>query len=121
MTVTPTSSTTCAEGATWVALCATDRVIPGRGVAARVGAAHVAVFVLPDGEVLAVDDVDPVSGASVLSRGLLGDVDGEPTVASPVYKQRFSLRSGRCLDDPTIGIATWPVRTRDGLIEVADP
>ena len=63
-----------------------DRRPSGRGVPAG------------DGELHAIDNVDPCSGASVLSRGLVGDVDGVATVASPMYKQRFDLRTGRCLD-----------------------
>jgi nitrite reductase (NADH) small subunit len=109
------------SGGGWEPVCDAGWLIPGRGVAARVADHQVAVFLLPDGEVLAVDDLDPFSGATVLSRGLVGDADGEPTVASPVYKQRFALRSGHCLDDPTITIRTWPVRERDGWIQVAVP
>ncbi len=55
----------------------------------------------PTAQLHAVDNVDPFSGASVLSRGIVGDAGGVPTVASPVYKQRFDLRTGRCLDDPS--------------------
>ena len=29
-----------------------------------------------------------------------GDAGGEPVVASPLYKQRYALMDGRCLDDP---------------------
>jgi nitrite reductase (NADH) small subunit len=90
-------------------------------VAARVAGEQVAVFLLEDGTVLAVDDVDPFSGASVLSRGLVGDVDGRPTVASPVYKQRFDLRTGRCLDDDAASVGTWHARIHDQRVEVAVP
>src|SRR3546814_4339191 len=69
--------------------------------------------------VLAIEDLDPFSGAAVLSRGIVGDVDGEPVVASPVYKQRFSLHTGACLDDPTVTVRTWDARIREGRIEVA--
>lgn len=102
----------------WHAVCPADRLTPGRGVAALVAGEQVAIFLLPSGEVLAVDDHDPFSGAAVLSRGLVGDAGGEPTVASPVYKQRFSLRTGACLDDGTVALRAWPVRVRDGLVEV---
>lgn len=102
-------------------MCAYDWLIPGRGVAALVAGQTVAVFRLDTGEVCAVDDVDPFSAASVLSRGLVGEVDGEATVASPVYKQRFVLGSGRCLDDETVSLRTWPARVRDGQVEVAAP
>ncbi|MET0728746.1 MAG: nitrite reductase small subunit NirD [Acidimicrobiales bacterium] len=106
-------------GRRWRIVCSTARLIPGRGVAAAVGGQQVAVFLLASGEVLAVDDRDPFSGAMVLSRGLVGDVDGEPTVASPIYKQRFDLRSGSCIEDPSMAVRTWPTRINHGRIEVA--
>jgi len=108
-------------GRRWRVVCPVDRLTPGRGVAARVADAQVAVFLLADGTVLAVDDHDPFSGADVLSRGLVGDVDGRPTIASPVYKQRFELHTGQCIEDPSISIDTWSVRVRQGRIEVAVP
>ena len=97
------------------------RAIDDRGITALVDGAHVAVFLLGTGEVLAVQARDPFSGAAVLGRGVVGDVDGEPTVASPLYKQRFELRSGRCLDDPAVTLTTWEARLRDGQLEVAVP
>ena len=39
-----------------------------------------------------------------------GDAGGEPVVASPLYKQRYALMDGRCLDDPALSVACWPVR-----------
>src|SRR5688572_1393116 len=82
----------------WVTVCPFGRLIPERGVAALVDGHAVAVFLLADGSMHAIDNIDPISGASILSRGLIGDVGGTPTVASPMYKQRFELVSGRCLD-----------------------
>lgn len=105
----------------WRVVYDVDRLIPGRGVAAMVGGTQVAVFRLMTGEILVVDDLDPFSGAHVLSRGLVGDAEGEPTVASPVYKQRFSLRTGDCLDEPGVSIGTWRARVHNGRIEVALP
>ena len=104
--------------AVWVAVCPVARLTPDRGAAALVGGERVAVFVLKDGSVHAIDDRDPFTGAHVLSRGLVGDAAGTPTVASPVYKQRFDLRTGVCLDDPAVAVRTWPVRIDAGWIEV---
>ncbi|GAB7271816.1 hypothetical protein DZS_32100 [Dickeya ananatis] len=39
----------------------------------------------------ALDNLEPGSGANVLSRGIVGDVDGEPVVISPLYKKTFAL------------------------------
>lgn len=105
----------------WTPVCTVDRLLPDRGVAALVGGQQVAVFLLGTGELFAIDNVDPFSGASVLSRGLVGDLGGVPTIASPVYKQRFDLRTGRCIDDETVSIGTWACRADGGAIEVLVP
>lgn len=105
--------------AVWHPVLPLGRLVPGRGVAALVDGRPVAVFLLYAGELAAIDNVDPCSGANVLSRGLVGDVDGRPTVASPIYKQRFDLRTGDCLDDPLCRVEVHHARLRRGVIEVA--
>ena len=102
----------------YVAVCRSDRLIPDRGVAALIDGRQVAVFVLTTGAVHAVDNVDRCSGAPVLSRGLVGDADGAPTVASPLYKQRFDLRTGRCLDADVEPLAVHDVVVVDGVVHV---
>ena len=105
----------------WVTVCDAGDLTPDRGRAARVGDVVVALFALADGSVFAVDERDPFTDAHVMSRGIVGDADGTPTVASPIYKQRFDLRSGACLEDPAVAIGTWPVRVHGGWVEVAAP
>lgn len=102
----------------WVGVCPVDRLTPNRGVAALVCGRALALFLLADGSLHAIDNIDPISGASVLSRGIVGDADGSPTVASPMYKQRFDLRSGRCLDRDHTIVGTHEVRERDGIVQV---
>jgi nitrite reductase (NADH) small subunit len=41
-----------------------------------------------------------------------------PTVASPLHKQRFDLRTGRCLDAEA-SVRTWSVRVSRGRVAVA--
>jgi nitrite reductase (NADH) small subunit len=108
----------------WIPVCALDALVADRGAAALVGGDHVAVFRLSGtGELFAIDNVDPFAGASVLSRGLVGavDLDGrwEPYVSSPLRKQRFLLRDGTCLDDPSVRLATFRIRAEAGVVEVA--
>ena len=57
--------------------------------------------------------------AHFLDRGLVGDLRGTLVVASPLYKQHFSLASGRCLEQEEVAVATYPVRVNDGWVEVA--
>jgi nitrite reductase (NADH) small subunit len=103
----------------WLPVCAVERLAPDRGVAAFVGGAQVALFRLEGPETIhALGNVDPFSGIGCLSRGIVGDAAGEPMVVSPLHKQRFSLRTGRCLDDPSVGVAVYDVRVRGDRLEV---
>ncbi len=110
----------------WTYVCRRDDIVPNTGVAAKVGQAQVAVFrvVAPDGEdeaVFAIGNHDPRSGANVISRGLVGDVGGELVVASPVYKNHFCLRTGRCLEDESWSVPAFQVQvSEDGLVLVRE-
>ena len=118
MISTPPSADVVVERGAWVPICSTARIVPDRGVAALIGGRAVAVFLLSTGEVASIDAVDPVSGACVLSRGIVGDVDGVPTVASPMYKDRFDLRTGRCLDRADVAVRVHEAEVRDGQVRV---
>lgn len=103
-------------------VCALTQLTPGRAVAALVHGAQVAVVRVAADEVYAVGHHDPFSGANVMARGIVGSttVDGEPvpTIASPMFKQAFDLRTGVCLSDRTISLGSWPVRVVDGQVEI---
>lgn len=100
-------------------ICEFDRLIPGRGAAALLpDGTQVAVFRLADGALHAVSNRDPFSGAHVMSRGIVGERGGEPTVASPLHKQVFSLQTGRCLDDEDVSLEVFAVEVVDGRIRV---
>jgi len=107
---------------TWVDVCAAGDLAPDRGACALVGDYQVALFrTSPDGELFALSNYDPFSRAFVLSRGIVGSRGDVLKVASPVYKQGFDLRTGRCLDDPAVSVAVFPVRERDGRVLVGVP
>ncbi len=105
----------------WVGVVAVAELNPRRGVAARVGGRQVALVLTGDGDVFALDNLDPFSGANVLSRGIVGDRAGVPKVASPMYKQCFDLRTGGCLDDDTVAVPTYAARVVDGRVQVRVP
>jgi nitrite reductase (NADH) small subunit len=104
--------------ADWVVICELRRLTPDRGVAALVDGRQVSIFLLSSGELHAVDNIDPCSGAAVLSRGLIGDANGIATVASPLYKQRFDLATGRCLDAEVEPLDVHAVEVVDGVVVV---
>lgn len=104
----------------WVPACPAERLLPERGVAVLLpDGRQAALFRTYDGALYALDNIDPFSRAAVMSRGIVGDRTGEPTVASPMLKQVFSLRTGTCMDDPQVRLATYRVRERDGMIDVS--
>ena len=84
---------------------------------------QIALFRVGEREVLAVQQLDPYSGAQVISRGIVGSRAGATTVASPMYKQVFDLRTGRCLDalgrEPR-DLRTWSVRVDGDVVMVAE-
>ncbi|MFF4878107.1 MULTISPECIES: nitrite reductase small subunit NirD [unclassified Micromonospora] len=101
----------------WAPVCPLDRLEPDRGVAALVDGVQVALFRTADG-LFAIDNRDPVSGAYVLSRGIVGSRRGVPTIASPLHKQVYDLRTGHCLDLPGVAVTRHDARCRGGLVEV---
>ena len=105
----------------WVDVCPLAKLIPGRGVCALVGPYQVAVYRVGGDELYGVSNFDPFSQAFVLSRGIVGSRGDRLKVASPVYKQSFDLRTGQCLEDPAVGVRTFPVRAVDGRVLVGVP
>ncbi|MFI9149537.1 nitrite reductase small subunit NirD [Streptomyces sp. NPDC053367] len=99
-------------GGDWLTVCDLSRLLPGRGVAALLPDGNqVALFRDRAGRVYAIDNRDPFNGAAVLSRGLTGTHQGRIYVASPLLKQRFDLETGVCLDDDSVRVTTYEVRT----------
>jgi nitrite reductase (NADH) small subunit len=105
----------------WTDICAVDDVVPGTGGAALVQGEQIAIVRARDGRVFALANFDPFSKAFVIARGIVGDKGGVVKIASPVYKQNFSLETGQCLDDPDVRLATYPVRVVGGRVQVAVP
>jgi nitrite reductase (NADH) small subunit len=102
----------------WTAVCRYDDLQPERGTAALLGTEQIALFRLFDGSMRAIGNQDPFTGAYVLARGIVGSRGAAAIVASPLHKEMFDLSSGVCLDSPEVRIPTYPVRVRDGLVEV---
>lgn len=98
-------------------ICHIDDLVPNSGICALLTEGHhgdndeqVAIFYLPSSpeKVFAISNWDPIGEANVLSRGIVGNVDDELVVSSPLYKQHFSLRTGQCVEDE-IKIKTYDI------------
>jgi nitrite reductase (NADH) small subunit len=80
---------------------------------------QVALFRLDDGSLRAIGNVDPFSGAAVMSRGIVGDRAGRACVQSPIKKQAFAFDDGSCLDDGAVSVPVFGTRvTADGDVQV---
>jgi nitrite reductase (NADH) small subunit len=114
------TSTPATDLQRWTAVCAAEDILPDTGVCALVEGVHVAIFhVAAKHEFLAIDNVDPKSRASVLSRGLVGNLGERVVVASPLYKNHFDLHSGECLEAPEHSVRAHAVRVHEGRVLVA--
>ncbi|HEX3547555.1 MAG TPA: nitrite reductase small subunit NirD [Mycobacterium sp.] len=104
----------------WTTACPYDHLIPCRGVGVLLeDGTQVALFRLDDGSLYAVGNIDPFSGAAVMSRGIVGDRGGRATVQSPIKKQAFALDDGVCLDDPDVALPIYSTRvTAGGCVQV---
>jgi nitrite reductase (NADH) small subunit len=104
-----------------VAVCRLADLVPERGVAGLVGGRQVALFLTGDGAVHAVGNHDPFSRANVIARGLVGTSGDRWFVASPMYKHRFDLLTGACLDQPERRLPVHEVQVVDGVVLVGPP
>jgi nitrite reductase (NADH) small subunit len=116
-----TLSMTSALTMTWTTVCPLDRIVPNTGVCALIDGQQVAIFRVGESEVYGIANYDPFSEAFVLSRGIVGDRNGIPKVASPIYKQNFNLITGQCLDDDSVSVTSYPVQVVNGEIQVGSP
>ena len=104
----------------WIEICHLDDITPNTGVGAIVEDQQIALFrVGHEKRVYALSNQDPFSQAFVMSRGILGDLQGERVVASPIYKQHFSLATGRCLEDKNQKLLVFPSKIEEGRVFVS--
>ncbi len=113
------TTATMTDTPTWTAVCPAEDILPNTGVCALIEGRHVAIFKVGAADHYAIDNVDPKSGASVLSRGLVGNLGDRIVVASPLYKNHFDLKTGECLELPEMSVQAHRVELRNGLIWVS--
>jgi nitrite reductase (NADH) small subunit len=108
----------------WTPVCALDEIVPNTGVCALLNGEQVAVFHVDHGaqhriqQIYAIGNYDANSGASVISRGLVGSLGERIVVASPIYKHHFDLRTGECLEAPQHSVGTYRTRIAEGKVWV---
>ena len=103
----------------WIEVCALADILPNTGVCALIGEQQVALFHVIEQQaarVFAIGNYDPNAQASVLSRGLVGNLGERIVVASPIYKQHFDLQTGECLEAPQHSVPAYAARISDDRV-----
>lgn len=105
----------------WVTVCSDTDLVSNSGVCALLNEQQIALFKIKsanDEQIFAVSNWDPIGKANVLYRGLLGSVADTKVIISPLYKQRYCLESGQCLDDDGVKLVVYPVRIEQNQIQL---
>jgi nitrite reductase (NADH) small subunit len=97
-------------------VCKLNDITMNTGVAVLIDNKQIALFKVAHDEIYAIDNTDPFSGSNVLSRGIIGESQGDLFVASPIYKQRFKIETGECLDDNSVKLNVYPVDIKDDVV-----
>lgn len=110
-----------ADALDWHTVCRVDDLEVAWGEAALIGGEQVALIKVSASEVYAVSQRDPVTGAHVMARGIVGNKGWHRTLASPLHKEVYDLATGECFTDPALSLPVFPVRLRDGMVTVGLP
>jgi nitrite reductase (NADH) small subunit len=102
----------------YLTVCPFDRLPLERAVCVLVKGEQVALVRTRENSLYAVDNLDPFSGAMVMSRGIVGSRADRDVLVSPMHKQAYDLESGQCLDLPDVWLGVHDVRVVDGIVEV---
>jgi len=108
----------------WRTICDKTDLVKDSGISALIESSsgedeQVAIFHIPSSEeeVFAVGNYDPIGKANVLYRGLVGCINDEPVVSSPLYKQHYSLKTGRCLQEDQ-SVVVYNIRIEDDQVQL---
>jgi nitrite reductase (NADH) small subunit len=102
----------------WQPVCRLAELEIARGANALVHGQAVAIFRVDESTVYALANHDPFARTSMLAKGIVGERDGVPFVASPMHKHGFDLRTGQCLEDAHISVAAYDVKVLEGVVLV---
>ena len=105
--------------ASWESVCQVDDLVRGSGVCVLFNYRQVALFYVGKPPVVhAIGNFDPFSKANVLSRGIVGSMKDTLVVASPIFKQHFSLETGTCLEDASVQVQVYQARIAGNQVQL---
>ncbi|CAK9036470.1 unnamed protein product [Durusdinium trenchii] len=110
----------------WIFAGLTSAYPPNGGLSVKHGTQELAVFHLPkqaeEDQWLAAQNLCPHKQARSISRGLVGEQpNGTLTLADPIYKTTYDLRTGRGIGNPNFNLSTFKTKVEDGKVFVQVP
>lgn len=108
-------------GSRWLAACPIADLEAGWGETALLAGRQIALLKDTEAHAFAIDAQDPHTGAMVMARGIMGSRGEAPTIASPLHKEVYDLRTGAGLSHPDYSVRTFATRVVDGVLEVEVP
>jgi nitrite reductase (NADH) small subunit len=112
---------TMTNSTNWISVCQTSDLVDNSGVCALLHGQQIAIFKIKLAQqeyLFAISNWDPIGQANVLYRGIITSVGDKITVASPLYKQRFCLTSGTCLDLEGVSVRIYPIRIEQHVVQL---
>lgn len=112
------------EVKTWIEAGSVDLFPEESGIAVKHNDIQIAVFNFTSrNEWYATQNLCPHKFEMALSRGMIGDKNGEPKVSCPFHKTNFSLKTGKCLSgaDEDLNILTFPVKIEQNKVFIGLP
>ncbi len=103
----------------WVEAAKTEDIPENGGACVLLGGKQIAIFHLKSKDQwYACDNLCKHKMQNVLSRGILGDHNGEPKIACPLHKKSYSLLTGKNLNGEDYAIEIYPVKAENGSVYV---
>lgn len=103
----------------WLKVCKMEDIPADGGACVKYKDRQIAIFHFARrGKWFATQNLCPHRFQMALSRGMLGEVNGEPKLACPFHKKTFSLETGKCLDDEQYSIETYAIRIEAGAVYI---
>jgi len=103
----------------WIKVCKIQDILENGGSCVKVGEEQIAIFNYDQNQWYAVQNMCPHKKQFVLSRGLIGEDEGEPKVACPLHKNTFSLKTGKHLGgNCDYNLKIYPIRVEGEDIQL---
>ena len=102
---------------TWKKAIKIDAIPLQSGGAIKFGDKQIALFHFDHNIWYAVQNLCPLDGQMIISRGLIGETKGAAKIACPMHKHTYFLESGKAIDeDEPATLQTYATKVEEGQV-----